>query len=85
MADFRHVSEKQQEARYPPLNTEESSSAERMLLEAAPSSALAMHQKRRRKSTLVGQAVNSFVEQVMTCAGGPVMASIPPGALSDLF
>ena len=86
MRDFCHVEENPQSARYPPLNPEEISSVKRMLMAAAPSSALAMHQKRRRQDTSVReQAVSPFVGQVIARAGGPVMASVPPGVFSDPF
>ena len=58
----------------------------RMLIEAAPSSALARHQKRRRQATsVIEQEVNPFVERLIARAGGPLMASIPAGVLSDPF
>ena len=87
LRDFCHVAENQQAARYSALTPAESSGIKRILLEAAPSSALAMHEKRKRGEVKASEekAVNPFVQQVIGRTTGPVMDSIPPGALTDPF
>lgn len=86
--DFCHVGGNPVSQKYPPLSSAEASAVKRTLLDAAPFSAIAIHEKRQRKSATNNNPVrvtNAFVAQVIARTAGPPANTVPDGALLDSF
>ena len=84
---FCHVSENGASSRCAPPSAEEAQSFKRMLLDAAPHSALAVHGKCKRGVNVTAEAkvTNEFVAMIIARTNGPPMSAVPYGCLADPF